>query len=982
MIAMHHTAWGAKDGAPGRVTSMAQTPDGWLWLATSRGLFRFDGVSFEKYQSQQQPLSSSNVSTVGTLPSGALWIAYRLGGLSLLQNGKIIHLGSKDGLPGSAVRFVVQDQDGGIWIGTPSGLLYKEARASSWHLVKIDGVSERTRISSMLLDDRGTLWVRTLEATVSLARGEKEFRRVADGGSFGQIAKAPDGSIWMCDLDKPGIQMLSPPLKGQAPHFPDLPASNYLFFDPQGNLWLTPNKEFGVMRVEREDVSARISTIDEPQSLTGTPNAVLVDQEGNIWIGTGKGVDRFRRNRLEAIDTPDYIADARPFAAGPNGSLRVDRYILEHPGQQDAKTTLVGPAETSKNITTNVYNDPDGSFWIGAIDGLAHILDGKRIDIDPPSMARKDGPVSGLVKDRQGRLWMARGKTYALENGVWTEGGGIPELKSFTTNVLFCDSRGRIWFGGIGNQIAILDGTQIRLRGDAEGLHLGSIKQITEHDGEFWIGGESGVARYDGKHFTNIMGTGSDSFAGASGLIFNAKGSLWINGLDGISGISAEELGKAKRDAAYKVKFQRYDFLDGLKGTPSQFPQTPTAILGTDGKMWFGTSYGIYHVDPDQMQLNPLRPTVAIRHLRSGDNVFDSESAQSLSLPPGTTSAQIAYTALSLTVPERMQFRYRLDGVDKTWQDAGNRRTAFYTGLEPGSYHFHVIASNNDGLWNDTGATLDFTIQPSFIQTLWFKLLCAIAALFLLYIAYRWRLDHVTRRMRERLQERLLERERIARTLHDTLLQGVQILTMRFQFAIDRLPADLPERLLMEKALDAADQVVVDARNQVMDLRSAPDISTALNHMVVELTESMQPQQKAACEARVTGEPRELKPFIREEIVSIAREAVINALKHADASRIEIRLDYSNAGLLLTVKDDGCGIAPAILNSGSRAGHWGIPGMRERAAELKTTLVINSGNSAGTEILLSVAAQLAYSEAAHSTPWSNLKARVKILMGC
>lgn len=974
IITLRHTAWTAQEGAPGRVSSMAQTPDGWLWFATTRGLFRFDGVSFEKYQRSDQPLTSTNVAMLGTLPSGALWIGYRFGGLSLLEHGKITHFGPKQGLMRAVVKGVVEDRDKGVWIGTTSGMLYRPAGAAVWQPYVMDGVSAAPRVISMLLDDDGTLWVRTLEATLARRRGETAFRRVADGGSYGQLSKAPDGSVWMCDLDRAGIQMLRPPSHGAAPQFPGLPASSYLLFDREGNAWVAPTREYGIMRIERDGKTDRATKLDEPQGLTGTVNSVLLDLEGNVWIGTGKGVDRFRPTRMKAVETPDYLADGRPMAAGPDGSLRIDRYIIEHPGQAGQSIKPIGPPETAQNIVTNVYSDPDGSFWVGGLSGVAHIVDGKRIDIDPPVPGPKTATIAGIVKDRKGALWVLRGRPYRYANGVWAQGGDIAALREFFANGLLCDSRGRIWFGGLAGSIAILDGDQVTMLGAADGLTLGSIKHIVERDGQFWIGGENGVARYDGKHFFNLAGEGNEPFSGASGLVFDATGALWINGLDGISGVAKAELDQALRDASHRVNFERYDFLDGLNGTPSQFAQTPTALMGSDGKMWFSTTYGIYHLDPYHITRNRHVPTVLVRSLRAGATVFDTSTTSTApTLPPGTTAAQIDYTALSLTMPERVRFRYRLDGVDSAWQDPGRRRSAFYTGLAPGNYHFHVIGSNNDGVWNQTGAGLDFTILPTFSQTIWFKLLCALAAGAVLYGAYRWRIGQVTRRTRERLQARLSERERIARALHDTLLQGVQILTLRFQHAIDRLPADIADRRQLEQALDAADQVVAEARDQVMDLRSTADMDAALQAMLRELAASLGYQQQVVCSARVLGQPRVLQALVREEIFGVAREAVINALQHAQASRIEIVLDYRATSLVLSVSDDGCGIDAAILQSGERSGHWGLPGMRERAAELKGRLQIASSAQSGTAIVLEIAAHLAYSASAAPTPWSRLK---------
>lgn len=952
IIAMQHTAWAAKDGVPGVVNGLAQTPDGWLWLATARGLYRFDGVTFEKYDNPRQPLASSNTYSAGTLASGALWIGYRFGGFSLLENGQLTSYGIKDGLPKGTVGKVERDGDGGMWVGASGGLFYRAAGEKMWRRFTA-GIAPGVTVIDMLSDERGTLWLRTADAVLALAKKGTQFEQMASGEAFGQLAKAPDGSVWMSDMDRAGLRRLAGP-DGLRP--PSLPALVYLKFDHQGNAWASSSDDASVLRIERAGGASRISAIDESQGLTGTPRALLADREGNVWVGTAKGLDRFRPYRFEPADLPHYMADARPLAAGPEGSLRIDRYIVEHPGLPNQKIVQVGPPATMKNLVTNVAADADGSYWIGAFETLTHVVDGKPQVIPLPEDEARSSSVSGIVRDHAGALWILRRKIQRYQNGAWTPGGGLQALRDLSAISLFCDQRGRMWFGSTVNQLAVLENSRLKILSTDDGLHLGAITIITEHNGELWIGGENGVAMYDGTRFLHLAGKGGQTFAGASGLLFDARGTLWINGLDGITGITAADIALARRDSQYRMPFVRYDFLDGLRGTPAQFGQLPTAVMGTDGRMWFSTSFGVYQFDPDSLPRNGLRPTVVVRKLHAGGETFDTTAAPVL--PAGTRSIQIDYTALSLTMAERVQFKYRLEGVDEGWQEPGTRRSAFYTALAPGQYRFRVIASNNDGLWNEDGATLEFSITPAFYQTLVFKLLCLVGALATAYLLYRWRLQRATQRLRDRYHERLQERERIARALHDTLLQGVQILTTKFQLAMDRTP---PDRQLMASALDAADRVIAEARDQVMGLRTAPDGDEALHARLQAMVSTLDDQPATPCMLAITGTPRAVAPRVADEILAIAHQAVMNALVHAEATRIVIALDYGAQCLVLQVTDDGKGIDAAVLAAGGRAGHWGLPGVRERAGSLPARLTLDSAPARGTMVLMEIDADVAYS---------------------
>jgi signal transduction histidine kinase len=332
----------------------------------------------------------------------------------------------------------------------------------------------------------------------------------------------------------------------------------------------------------------------------------------------------------------------------------------------------------------------------------------------------------------------------------------------------------------------------------------------------------------------------------------------------------------------------------------------------------------------------------------------------SITLPEGTTQLRLDYAALSYTKPERVAFRYRLEGVDDDWRDAGTRRSAYYTGLGPGDYRFRVVAFNEDGVPSRGEASVRFTIRPTFVQTRWFLLTCAVAALGLLASLYLWRTRQLARRYADRLQERLAERERIARALHDTLLQSMQGLILRFHSVVKRLPPDSPVRRGMAEILEDADAVMSEGRNEVLNLRTSPDEDADLAQALSRFGRSLQENFGPRFQLVVTGEARAIHAFAWQEIYVIGREALFNAYQHALADHIEAEIVYDRDQLCLFVRDDGAGIEGDVRRDGRREGHWGLAGMRERAQTLHGSLDLWSRPHKGTEVVLRVPADRVY----------------------
>jgi signal transduction histidine kinase len=451
-----------------------------------------------------------------------------------------------------------------------------------------------------------------------------------------------------------------------------------------------------------------------------------------------------------------------------------------------------------------------------------------------------------------------------------------------------------------------------------------------------------------------------------SGAAWDNQNALWLDTGCGLVRISKGDMRRWWSDDTVVLAPKILDALDGVMaaGIANFNPMVRTP----DGRLWMANTIAVQVVDPSHLTQNDVPPPVQIEKFVADRKPYDPTDG--LGFPPLTRDLEIDYAALSFVNPQKVRFRYKLEGRDKEWQDAGTRRQAFYTDLPPGPYRFRVIACNNDGIWNETGAQLAFTIPPSFTQGMWFKAICLLGFASFVYSAYRLRVRHVTGQLRGRMYERLAERERIAHELHDTFFQGIQSLLLRFHTATSQLRKDEPARRVLEETLKQSDQVMLEGRELVLDLRATVSEQNDLPTALADFGEGMRKGSSCGFKVVVNGSTRPLHPVVFEELFKIGKEALGNAFRHSAAHSIEAELNYERSELRIRIRDDGTGIDSAILRQGHRDGHFGLPGMRERAEKIGAHLDLWSGTRAGTEIELRIAGGLAYvSEATSSRLW-------------
>ncbi|MFB9240654.1 hypothetical protein IV454_25825 [Massilia antarctica] len=947
-ITMHHSSWSARDGAPTIIFAMAQSPDGWLWLGASTGLFRFDGVKFERYVPRTGSLDSPGISALLALPSGEVWIGYRSGGAGLLKEGVLRHYGSAAGLPPSSPHAIRRDAQGRIWLATKSGLF--RLNGERWD--KIPGFEQlANQPQTMLSDSRGRFWVGNVDTAFVLEPGASAFRRLPNVLDLsGNLVESPDGTIWSNGGRNDSLEIVEQQPLGTA-RFRRIGGeySSHMLYDTEGERWLLRRE--GVERSFSIDGRTVTERLTPQQGLSGyIVFTALEDREGNIWVASNSGLDRFRRTKLDTAALPLYYGgEARALAAADKGAVWTDGFFV--PG---ARSVPIPAAEMPSNgiaELTCLYRDNDGIIWAGGHRGVSY-LDGKSFTklVTPPDTEGR--PVHAIAKEADGTMWLSfnGGGVYERRDGVWRKVAPYADYASRGAMGISAMADGQLWLGYVGNRIALREQGKFRLLGAAEGLQVGVVFQVVRHEGQTWIGGDSGVAYFDGKRFHPLLGVDGEKFMGVSGIVASASGQLWLNGSEGISVIEAAELKRAVAEPGYRVRFVRYNQEDGLTGTAPQMVPVPSAVASSDGRLWFSTANSVVSVDPARLRRNLLAPHVEMRKVTVEGRNYPA--LDGLRLPPGTQRVQLDYTALSLSMPERVAFRFRLEGQDAGWTAAGTRRSAFFTGMGPGPYRFQVQASNEDGVWSDTGAIFQFSIAPTVTQTVWFRAACVLLAAALLWALYRWRMRQLAARIQGRLQVQVDERERIARELHDTLLQGVQALILRFHTASTKVDPQEPVRQLMDSALDQAELMLQEGRDQVQDLRAHDHFQAGMASMLEREGQRMAEERGVQFILREEGRVRALPPLVAHELYRIANEAMLNAFQHARASKIEVELLYERKELTVVVRDNGCGLPADVLRDGGLPGHWGLPGISERAERLGAKVRWTSAPGQGSEMRL------------------------------
>ncbi|WP_312517914.1 ATP-binding protein [Massilia sp.] len=957
---VHHSAWTREDGAPSAAYSIAQDDNGLLWFAASDGLYSFDGDRFDRHDSVSGHKLRSPVTMAVAAHGGALWVSYQFGDISRFERNGARHYLGADSPPTTVFEFE-HTPDGTLWARSGTGMYYLDGER--WQPAgPAAGLPEGRPTALNKLSD-GSMLVYFADGIYrSVAGGEAgvhRFRKVLDGQGWRGGQVQPDGRVL---IGKGGRDIaMFDPVRGQLRPFRlrngGAPMNGY-YTDRSGGLWVATGTALqlldGDAKVMREFTTAG--------GLSGLIlHATFTDREGNVWFVTENGVDRMRQARLSTITLPPGFGPALSLAPGDGGAVWIGNTDRQK-GRAFASFVLEPDGVRRTSSITSVsssYRAPDGSLWFGNSTSLWRVRDGATRHWPlPPGLAGQN--VQAMAVDADGTLWVsviARG-VHTFRDGQWRAGGGHAELAGPTAVSLAADTRGRIWIGYTGNKIAVLERGVVRHYGPQQGLAVGNTLAIVPGRDRVWIGGDLGLAWFDGARFTALDERGGRGLRGVSGIVERDNGELWLHDTGGLVRIDAAELAPALAMRRPSVIAERFDHLDGHRGMPAQMQPLPSLVRAGDGRLWYATTSSVGYIDPDRIARNPRPPTVLVSAIRTDRGSYAPGGA--LVLPARTTRLEIAFTATALSIPERVRFRYRLSGQERDWRESTGLRQAVYTNLAPGAYTFEVSAANEDGVWSKEPARAALRIEPAWNQTWWFRLACLLALLGAAWALHCWRLARLAAGLAQQMRVRTHERERIARTLHDTFLQSVQALVLRLHVLMGRLPPGDGMRAEMEDVLSRAEGVIDEGRARVQQLRAPSVCRGALAESLADAGRALAAGSAVCFEARCLGQPRQLKPEVEDELFAIGREALSNAFRHAKAGTVRLELDFGDTHVRLTVTDDGCGVPDEVLERGARHGHWGLTGMRESARLAGGELRIDS-SVAGTSIAVCVPAAVASS---------------------
>jgi signal transduction histidine kinase/ligand-binding sensor domain-containing protein len=968
----HHTEWNGL----GAVFDIKQSTEGYLWLTTSKGVLRFDGVRFQSVEEVTRgAVHDSEIDSVFLSSNGGLWLTTEGAGLLFWSDGRLTTFPDRRCTPARKQGKLIEDRDGSLWVQATAGLFH--LRGQVCEQAGVENGYPGGFPAGILLDSDGTLWVKTRTGPLLfLPHGQSKFQvsKYGEGLStnYAYLHEGRDGGIWLSDdqglrrvASRLSVSTFSPP---PTEHKENAQFGDFAFA-PDGSLWAVTAK--GVQRFDHVErwpspvawTAAPGESITPEQGLSSDAVwKILIDREG-VWLATNSGLDALRRTALTMVPLPPAQEHEFSVAAGGRGSVWTGNSSLPltHVAADGSLTSF---PETRQ--TVSVRRDHNGTIWSAGA-GQFHLWRSSGNGFSPLHYPQENlDPVVFVATDRNNDPWITvlSGRAYRLSGGVWSDETQTLGKKPGVLGAMADDTAGNMWFA-FSNKVVQWDGSNYHRFSFPDGQRGVSENTMSVRGGHVWLAGARGVQLFTEGQFYLMRWKDQNQPGRISGIVETETGDLWMNGFSGITRVPAPELKNWLRDPNWEVSGERLDELDGLPGLSGETLPEPSLVEAPDGRLWFATTKGVAWLDPAVFDKNRNRvpPPVIISAVLSDGKTYAGSSA--VALPARTENLEIDYTALSLAIPERVLFRYKLDGVDREWQNAGTRREAYYTKLRPGPYKFHVTACNNDGVWNEAGAILDFNVAPAWFQTSWFVLLCVACVVLLVTAIYRLRVEQIAARINARFDERLAERTRIAQELHDTLLQGFLSASMQVHVAADRLPADSQVKPLLTRALELMGQVIDEGRNALRGLRLSDSISLDLEQAFARMEQELELRSKNGKEVAFRiiseGQRRRFHPLLRDEVYRIGREALINAFRHARANHIDVELRYGSNQFRLQVRDDGCGIEPDILKRG-RNGHSGLSGMRESADRVGARLHVFSRVSGGTEVELTVPGRIAFQD--------------------
>jgi len=988
-----HTSWKVSEGfSKGLLRSITQTADGYLWIGTEFGLLRFDGVRAVSWEPPAgQRLRNSDIRSLKGARDGTLWIG-TFTGLESWKDSKLTHYPELDG---QVIEALLEDRQGTIWVGGWAPSVGRLCRIQSGN-TQCYGEDGRfgSGVTALYEDSGGNLWAGATNGLWRWQPGPPRMYQMPDPENrIYSLIESDDGGMLIAK--RSGITKLR---DGKTEAY-SLPAAlqfapHTMLRDQNGGLWIGALRDRGVLHIHE----GRTDWFSQADGLSGeSVNGLFEDREGNIWVGTIEGLDRFRdfaiptfsdlqgfSSRgisviLEASDDSLWLGTSHGLDRWNKGQITIYRN-RESAGVRLGSSVAADTAGIGRNLSGTVreiadvglpaeiqslFQDDHGLIWVGTQSGVGLLKSDRFV----PIASVPYGIVYGFTEDTAGNVWMSHQQGLfhlspqrVLEEFPWAKLG-----RDQAANALVRDAaKGGLWLGFRDGGVAYFQEGQLRASySAADGLGEGMVRGFYfDKNTTLWVATEGGLSRIKDGHIITLTTQNGLPCNTVHWMMEDDAQSVWIYLSCGLMRVNQSELDAWASHAKETIQGTVFDSSDGVASHQFIGGYSPLVAKSAGGKLWFVGLGGFSVIDPQHLPINKVPPPVYVEQIIADGKTYDA--TQSLRLPPNIKDLAIDYTALSLVAPEKVQVRVKLEGQDNDWRVPVNPRHAHYTNLGPGTYRFRVIASNNSGVWNKEGAVLEFSIAPAFYQTAWFAVACGVLFLALLWLVYQFRVRQLAVQFNRTFEARVSERTRIARELHDTLLQSFQGLLLRFQSVLNVLPERPTEaKQRLQSAVDQAAAAITEGRDAVQGLRSSAletnELADGIRAIAEELTSHASAIDSPVIEVEVEGTTRALKPIVRDEAYRIAGEALRNAFRHAKAERITVEIRYDKRQFRLRIRDDGKGIDEDIMQR-QPSGHFGLPGMRERAETVGAHLEVWTRRDSGTQVDLSIPGKIAYVE--------------------
>jgi len=939
--------WQTQDGLPeNTVQAFAQTPDHYLWIGTSGGLVRFDGAKFVAFDRGNTPeIHENSIFCLTVSRDGNLWAGTDGGGLLRYKDGTFRLYSAPEGLTNGFVRAVYEDREGRLWAGTDDGLFL----LSGDRFGRMDANDKfpALAVHDIREDHEGRLWVGGSRLVMMQGSEIREFRLEGypSATRVKSILETSDGTIWVGTVS--GLQRPKGSLEsGRFEKISEVTSTvRVLREDREGTMWIG-SIGGGLVRYQNGKFSSVPTREDPPGS---TVLALFEDSERNIWVGLQTGLLRLSRAAMTTFPLPDAPnADFGTVYADRDGSLWVASTHLYRINARRDDSELIPAPEPGIRVR-NVFRDHTGALWIGTDGHGAFRSKGAEKTHYTTHNGLTNDFVRAFLESRDGSVWIATDEGInRWRDGVLTSYRMADGLCYFSTRALLEDGSGGIWIGTD-------RGVSHWQNGDF--VHDAVVKRLSEEkvwsihedaDGGLWFGTRgAGLFRWRNSVLTSF---GSDQGLASSSIyqiLEDSHGTFWMSGPNGISSVSRRDLDKLADHAEFRPAITLYGLSDGVEATQMHGGTQPAGTLTTSGELWFPSNRGPVRVLPDQTRPGDL-PLVVIEQVLVDGR--EEPISSRLLVPPGEGKLQIDYSAIRMRSQERIRFRYKLEGFDHDWTEPLNSRVANYTNLTPGFYRFDVQAFEMNMPDKATEAALAIEWRRHFYSTGWFIALCSALLLVSVLAVYRLRL----RQVHARFEAVLEERNRIAREMHDTVIQGCVSASALLEAVVSLDPKGSGAlRELIDTARNQVRATVDEARRAVWNLRQREVALPKINQLLDQMAQQLSHAARVPIKVRTSGNLVQLDRTVEYVLLMVAREAVSNAVHHAQPREIVIEIKFEPETVKMWVEDDGTGFELEEILATPGA-HFGIIGMRERIEHLGGHFQIESAPGRGTRLSVEI----------------------------